>query len=85
MTDRGKIGKNGNDWGLIRDQRMIRQIGSDIGQILQELRKGTYKFEAIEEGSTPSKDVAPKGEKPKKKVTFQKPGKGRYIYYDDPE
>lgn len=88
MTDRGKIAKNGNDWGLIRDMRMIRQIGVEIGQILQELRKGTFKFEAIEEGKTedspPSVDQAKK-EKPKKKVTFQNPGRGRYIYYDDPE
>lgn len=81
MTDRGKIGKNGNDWGLIRDMRMIQQHGMDIGQILQELRKGTYKFEVVEEGSTESTIV----KEPEKKVTSQKTGQWRYIYYDDPE
>jgi hypothetical protein len=85
MTDRGRIGKNGNDWGLIRDQRMIQQIGMRVDQILQELREGTYKFEAIEdikEGDVPEKNVK---KKPERKVTFQTSGKERYIYYDDPE
>lgn len=77
MTDRGKIAKQGNDWGLIRDFKMINQYGMDIGQIIQELRKGTFKFEAIEQSSPQSEEVP--------KTVPKTINKGRYIYYDDPE
>jgi len=85
MADRSKIVKNGNEWSISQDRRLAHQFATEIGTMMQELRKGTFKFEAIEENSTPpdfekSEKV---GKVEVKKEVISSPSK--YIYYDDPE